>query len=345
MIDDAKIIDDLFGRDLDDRLARIHKRLDPPMCQFAVSEIVDNTNYQSMVVRERGTGQDEAHLLCYIHPEGEGRVRQPGVYRMIGRTSVSSKEQKKTILVIDAQEPQLDAPIMPGNCIEPPENYDADSLLHWFYDTVDMLALKHTGIYGQTLLHAAMALLFLSPQRIPVGEFKRIESGRLDLAIVGPTRTGKTTVVREVARAFGHDGIDLADSTVDGANASIVGLTAGQAKMGTRTYIKPGVFPRNHGGYVFLDEQQELARKLPAAMSELNGVRSPGSTSSHKIDTGRFPAEVRFASIMNPPAGMKHRMVEAILTTYPEEEARARTDLVVIAPNVSFEEQQQHQKT
>lgn len=341
MIEDAKLIDDLFGRELEDRLARIHRRIDPPICEFAVSEVEQNISYQYMLVSERGSNAKSEACCVY---EGDVYVEPLGVYKMTGRVSVSSKEQRKMLMVVSAEAPPPKVLAPPAQRIMPPEGCDAETMQHWIFDTVDALARKHTGIYNQTQVHALMALLFASVRSIAVGEYGRIESGRHDLAIVGATRTGKTTVVREVAKAFGHDGIDLADSTVSGENASSVGLTAGVDKIGTRQYLKPGVFPRNHGGYVFLDEQQELVRKAPAAMSELNSVRSSGIVDVRKVVSGRFPAEVRFVAIMNPPPEMQNRLVEAVLTNYSEPEARARTDLVVTTPTVTRDEQQQAQE-
>jgi len=336
--DDASLIDDLFGLTLGQALPKIHS--ERGLCKWAESKVQKNITYRPMVVKERG--DNEVHLLFCAY-ERNPLVKTLGVYQMTGRVSVSAKDRTKTLLVIAVEEPVKRTMTMPESYVMPPSD-DAPALLKWLYATADALALKCTSIYNQTRLHTLMAMLFASFQRIKIGERGQVESGRIDTAIAGPTRTGKTTTVREVAKAFGHDGLDLEDSMVSGENVSVPGLTASSQQVGKKWYTQPGVFPRNHGGYVFLDEQQTLVRENPGAMSALNTVRSSGFVDVKKAAVGRFDAEARFATIMNPPETMKTRLVEAIVQNYPEPEARARTDLVVTVPGVSRPEQQQREE-
>jgi len=333
--EDAGLIDDLFGLTVGQCLPKIHSERN--ICKWAESKVQKNITYRPMVVRERG--RNDVHLVFCAY-ERNLQVRPLGIYQMTARVSVSSKDRTKSLLVIAVEEPVKRAMMMPKSYVTPADG-DASSLLTWLHNTADTLALKCTGIYQQTRLHVIMSMLFASFQRIRIGERGQIESGRLDTAIAGPTRTGKTTTVREVAKAFGHDGLDLEDSMVSGENTTKAGLTASSQQIGKKWYTQPGVFPRNHGGYVFLDEQQTLVRKDPGAMSALNTVRASGFVGVKMAAVGRFDAEARFATIMNPPESMKVRLVEAMILNYPEPETRARTDLVVTVPGVSRPKQQQ----
>jgi hypothetical protein len=70
-------------------------------------------------------------------------------------------------------------------------------------------------------------------------------------------------------------------------------------------------------------------------------VRSSGFVDVTTAAHGRFPAEVRFVTIMNPPETMTDRLIETMRVNYSEPEARARTNLVVTVPGISRAEQQQ----
>jgi hypothetical protein len=338
VIDNAKIVDDLLGRDdIDQRLPKIHKQLNPPVCEFGESTVREYTSYHPIVIQERGTSQ---RSLAYCIFERVFPVRPLGVYRVTARLSVSGRGQKKRLIVVSVEEPTKQLAAMPRNCIRPPEDCTAEELRDWIYGVADAFALKHTGIFGQTLLHAVACLLFTSVQHIKIGERGKIESGCLDTVTVGLTRTGKTTVWREIAKVYGIDGPDLAGCLVSGEGITKVGLTAISEQVGSTWFMLPGLIPRNNGGQVIIDELQELVRDNKYAMSELNTVRASGIVNLSKAAYGQVEAMVRLATIMNPPERMVDRFIEGIASAYVTPESRARIHLVVAAERISLDRQQ-----
>jgi len=182
------------------------------------------------------------------------------------------------------------------------------------------LASNVTGINERQDVHFAVDLAYHSVMHIPFR--KRVHRGFLDISIIGETRTGKSEVVRWL-----RDHYDAGSFLIAGENITRVGLTAGVDKDGR---IRPGLFPRNHGKLLALDEFHKKGRD-GNVIGALQGPRDIGILDIAKISGGSYPAGVRFILIGNtvrPVDGYTH-LCEHFLDIYDSPECLSRMDFGV----------------
>jgi hypothetical protein len=183
----------------------------------------------------------------------------------------------------------------------------------------DANAAHVTGIYGQTLMHVMMDLVWHSVPFFELGgsEYK----GCLDAMLIGLTRSGKSHAADHLRSFYGAGAVQPCDI------ASLVGLTAAVDMLGGVRYLAPGLLPRNDRGLVVMDEFQKLRPEIVAGLSS---VRSSGIVDVNKAKHGSLPARVRLLFIANPPPGMAGRtMVEGIQAIFPSQADVARLDFAM----------------
>lgn len=150
------------------------------------------------------------------------------------------------------------------------------------------LAANVTRINERDDVHTAVMLAYHSA--LWVNWNKRAHRGFLDIGIIGETRTGKSVVVRTL-----RDHVQAGQFLVGGGNASRVGLTAGITKDGQ---VEAGLFPRNHGKLLCLDEMHRHGRD-GNIIGDLLGARDTGILNVAKIHRANFPSACRFILVGN----------------------------------------------
>ena len=145
---------------------------------------------------------------------------------------------------------------------------------------------RETIIAMDLVYHSVLSIRF---------ERRRIK-GYLDTLVIGDTRTGKSSIAK------GLVGLYRAGEIVDGSNASLAGIVGGVTFSNGTAYIAWGLFPRNDGRLVVIDEADELSREI---LERLSYIRSSGIAEVTKIQEGRVNARARLIMITNPPSGVK----------------------------------------
>jgi 5S rRNA maturation endonuclease (ribonuclease M5) len=335
---DLPLVEDLIGKGAENQFAMIHKY--HSLCSAAVSKRTDTLTYRDMVIKEHGHN-DEVAVQCFFVDPGLD-IQPPKSYDLTCIVATLARDQTKTLLVIDATETVSAAPPKPSSLPRPTRETKA-SMVRWIMNIADMLALEHTGVFEQQLMHITIALTFTSPLKFLEGDRRHsVIRGTLDNTLVGVTRTGKTTTFKGIAKAFGLNGPRLDDAMVSGENVSMAGLLVGIDQiLGQRVAI-PGALARNHGGTVFIDEQQELAKNTETkkVMSALNSVRDTGRISMKKIKDVDYQAELGLITALNPSEDTKDRPIAAVPENYETPAERSRIDLAVAVLSVDTYMQQ-----
>jgi hypothetical protein len=90
---------------------------------------------------------------------------------------------------------------------------------------------------------------------------------------------------------------------ISAENVSLAGLIGGIEFIDKVPITKWGALPRNHRGFVVLDEIDEMQRKNRDITSQLTALRSSGRAEITKIHNAKTPACVRMLWITNPEDG------------------------------------------
>jgi hypothetical protein len=180
----------------------------------------------------------------------------------------------------------------------------------------DDLAANVTRIFARTDMHILMDLVYHSVCDMMI-EPGKIDRGRLDVAVVGTTRTGKSETAIRLNKFY------RLGQLANCENSSFAGLVGGVAQQSNKQWIaKWGVIPLNDRRMVILDEASGLGHDI---MGNFSDVRSRGIASIHKIDNNiEANARTRLLWISNPRhdyAITGDRMIEDIFGN-PEDIAR-----------------------
>jgi hypothetical protein len=167
-----------------------------------------------------------------------------------------------------------------------------DFLESWHKDVCN----NTTHIYGRKDMHIATALTMHSALHIDVlGQRRR---GWLDICIMGATRSGKSAMVRSYVKA-----LNLGQHFTPMGNFSRAGLTLGTMSLGGVQKMRPGIFPRNNGKLLVLDEAHLMVQDNVMGgglFPMLQGARDIGKVEAAKISGSQIlPAAVRLIAITN----------------------------------------------
>lgn len=124
-----------------------------------------------------------------------------------------------------------------------------------------------------------------------------IKKGNPEIIIVGDTRTGKTEALSKFQNFVGIGNYAVLK------NASRARLLGGSEKMPNGSHkVKWGTVPRNHKGFLALDEMSGIDTDTMAALTDM---RSSGVAKIEKMGGGQAPAKVRLLWISNPRTDRK----------------------------------------
>lgn len=188
------------------------------------------------------------------------------------------------------------------------------------------VANNTTHVYGRRDMHVALGLTMHSALWLDVLGARR--RGWLDVCLIGATRTGKSAATRAYLKA-----LQLGQHFTPMGNFSRAGLTLGTISMNGQSKMKPGVFPRNHGKLLVLDEAHLMLMDNATGgglFPMLQGARDIGKVEAAKI-TGsqQLSAAVRLVAIANWIGGSKHSFAapaQHLLALYGTPESLARLD-------------------
>lgn len=182
-----------------------------------------------------------------------------------------------------------------------------------------------THIYGRRDMHVALGLTMHSALWMDVGGARR--RAWIDCCLIGATRTGKSAAARAYVKAlFGQHFTPM-------GNFSRAGLTIGTISINGQSKSKPGVFPRNHGKLVVLDEAHLMVQDNAAGgglFPMLQGARDIGKVEAAKVSGSQMlSAAVRLVSIANWLDGSRNSFAtpaQHLLALYGTPESLARLD-------------------
>ena len=185
------------------------------------------------------------------------------------------------------------------------------------------LAYNVTKIHGRRDIIIAHDLLMHSVLRAPL--FGSVQRAWLDICVYGDTRSGKSMTFQRLAK---FTGLGMHKAAV--SNMSRAGVLMGADRQGN---LKPGMFPRNNGKAIFLDEFHFFVEKNRVddhPMTWLQQARDQGVCSGIKIYGSRdLPAAVRLCIIANW-MGQKQRAFQFdcqhLLALYSAPEILSRLD-------------------
>jgi len=155
---------------------------------------------------------------------------------------------------------------------------------------------QDTGIWGQHDLQQVVLDTIFSALEFSCGN-RQIENGWVETLIIGDTGMAKSTLARRMMQM-----IDVGEF-ISAENVSLAGLIGGIEFIDKVPITKWGALPRNHRGFVVLDEIDEMQRKNRDITSQLTALRSSGRAEITKIHNAKTPAMVRMVWITNPEDG------------------------------------------
>jgi hypothetical protein len=155
---------------------------------------------------------------------------------------------------------------------------------------------QDTGIWGQYDLQQVVLDTIYSALEFQCGN-RQIENGWVETLIIGDTGMAKSTLARRMMQM-----IDVGEF-ISAENVSLAGLIGGIEFIDKVPITKWGALPRNHRGFVVLDEIDEMQRKNRDITSQLTALRSSGRAEITKIHNAKTPAMVRMTWITNPEDG------------------------------------------
>jgi hypothetical protein len=185
-----------------------------------------------------------------------------------------------------------------------------------------------TKIYGRHDIHLTIDLVAHSALWMDYNGNK--VRGWLDATIVGATRTGKSVTARRYLQCVG-----VGQHFVVMDNFSRAGLTMGAVQVNGQQRVRPGLFPRNHGRMIVLDEAHLMvSNDGDTVFPILQGARDCGRVDGAKVyGSQSLPGAVRLVTIANWLDGSKHSFAfpcEHFLRLYGSPEAMSRLDFGIV---------------
>ncbi len=213
---------------------------------------------------------------------------------------------------------------MLGQC---PSKAEAVEEIDAYLDRWEADVSNHTThIYGRRDIHVTLGLSMHSALWFHMGGQQR--RGWIDACMIGATRTGKSAATRAYLRA-----LQMGQHFTPMGNFSRAGLTLGTLNINGEMKMRPGVFPRNHGKLLAIDEAHLMLledARSGGLFPMLQGARDIGKVEAAKITGSQMlPAAVRLVTIANWIGGGRSSFsapAQHLLALYGTPESLARMD-------------------
>jgi hypothetical protein len=240
-------------------------------------------------------GDQEVTVLSSDPPNMSGETEVEGSVHHVDRNIVVLATRTSHV---DRPLPNLAEHLYLLRDISPPTRPTSEQIKVHLHKRAGFLAAEVTKNYGREQLHTLVDLLYHSVLWMRVDGHKR--RGWLDVAVMGDTGSGKSSTAQRIAHWLGLGGIyTCAD------NVSRAGLTMGAVRAnGSGGYRqRPGLFPRNHGKLIMLDEFHIMVEEGgmdSSPIMHLQAARDMGIVEGVKVyGTRRLDAAVRLMTISN----------------------------------------------
>jgi hypothetical protein len=155
---------------------------------------------------------------------------------------------------------------------------------------------EDTGIWAQWGIQQAALECIYSVLDFRCGNH-HIENGWIEILIIGDTGVAKTTCSKRIMEM-----INIGE-LISGETVSAAGLIGGIEFVDRIPITKWGALPRNHCGFVVLDEIDAMQTKHKDIISQLTALRSSGMAEITKIHNAKTPTKVRLLWLTNPQEG------------------------------------------
>lgn len=200
-----------------------------------------------------------------------------------------------------------------------------DDIDHFVTEWEKDVSNHTTNVYGRKDIHVALGLAMHSV--LWFDAFGARRRGWIDVCIIGNTRSGKSAAARAYLKAvFGQHFTPM-------GNFSRPGLTIGSMQINGQQKLRPGVFPRNHGKLLAMDEAHLMVQDNNSGeglFPMLQGARDMGRVEVAKIAGSQaLPAAVRLVAIANWLNGSRTSFqtpAHHLLALYGTPESLARLD-------------------
>lgn len=162
---------------------------------------------------------------------------------------------------------------------------DIVTRMGWY---ADEFSERITHIYQQNQLILGSLILWFMPLRFKL--FGKVnEKISAEVLLLGDTRAGKTSVGKAMLRHF------KAGRFVQCEGATFAGLVGGSGEHGSKKFFTWGVLPSQDGGFVLMDEIDDIVRS--GVFGQLTSIRSDG-VASRVIAGGVRQASSRLRMLM-----------------------------------------------
>ncbi len=179
--------------------------------------------------------------------------------------------------------------------------------------------------YNVEQMIAMQLLAFFLPFEFSIGPFKNYKVCP-EVAIIGETRTGKSSTAKELLGYFG------AGRYVDAPTATAVGLIGGNTTFGKTSIFTWGVLPMAHRAIVVIDEANKLSLDDLARITNLRSSGIAERTTASGVR--KIRSNVRFLWLANPRGNKELRYygdpVKAAQEVFGTPQDLARVDLLHI---------------
>lgn len=285
----------MVGRNLEETILRklLGKPGSCPRARIVPSDYQMVKRWGAQSERE---GDQEVTVLSADPPNLSGETEVEGSVHHVDRSIVVLASRT---VHVDRPLPDLAQHLYLLRDLSPPPRPNSTQIRDHLTQRAAFLAAEVTKNYGRSNLHLLTDLLYHSVLWIRVDGHKR--RGWMDVGIIGDTASGKTSTVHRISEWLKLGGLyTCAD------NVSRAGLTMGAVRAnGSGGYRqKPGLFPRNHGKLLALDEfhilVEEGGQGEGSPMMHLQAARDLGIVEGVKVyGTRRLDAAVRLMTISN----------------------------------------------
>ncbi len=293
----------------------------PNTCNECVLEIDESTpGAHWTITAEESSGLDRTEVISTEQPSLAGEISLTGYVH----------HANKGVGILATHLEQLDRPHFDLNAFHndllpicPWGSTDEDLIWTHLNSMVADYENNITHIYGRPEIHLLASLVAHSVlwYRLDGHTFR----GWLDACTFGKTRAGKSEAIK---RLFEHWQVGQTFTCME--NFSRAGLTVGGAQSGMQ--MQPGLFPKNHGKMLFLDEFHHMSSGPTDknVMVHLQSARDEGKVSAVKVyGTTKLLAAVRLITAGNFAMRKRYAyqyLCQHLLAFYGVPEALGRLD-------------------
>lgn len=296
-------------------------------CRVYHKTIDTGANWQAMPpVGEENEGGRALTVVSHDLPPLSGSCEVEGTVYAVGKSSMLFATR---IRALERELPNLQDHGVTLRKLCPTDTNSLQHLDDYLRFRAADLAANVTRIYGREDIHLALELTFHSALWFDWRGRRR--RGWLDCMVIGDTRTGKSAAA---SGYINHLGLGYHQTVMD--NYSRAGLTLGLTGTRDGLRMRPGLWPRQHGKAMVIDEVHHMVASgshKEHLFTFLQSARDQGRVEGVKIyGSQQLPAAVRTMCIANWWQSMRTSFnypIEHLRRIYGPPECLSRLDFAV----------------